>query len=359
MLEYGEGADEMLLQNEWTEFRAPGRTELLGNHTDHQHGKVLAMPVPVYIHGKARLNGRQTVNIMSEGFDTLEINLADLGRKENEKGTTAGLVRGILSQFREKGAKLAGFEAQITSELVPGGGLSSSAAFEILIARICNRFFCQDGILPKELARIGQYAENCYYGKPSGLMDQMACAYEQLIYIDFQDAEDPIVEPIDFDFRKSGYELFFVDSGASHENLTADYAQIPEDLREVCRVFGKEYLRDVTEEEFYLRIDEVREKTSERAANRAIHVYNENLRVENAAKALKNNDIEGYLRLVEESGESSWNLLQNIVPASHPENTKLAETILRVKKELGSQGVVRVHGGGFAGLVQAYRRIAP
>lgn len=344
-------------QNMWTEFRAPGRTELLGNHTDHQHGKVLAMAVPVYTYGKARLNGSNTVNIISSGFEPVSIDLADLGRKKSEQGTTASLIRGILAQFQEKGAELAGFEAQVTSELVPGGGLSSSAAFEILIARICNRFYCNDCLPPEDLARIGQYAENCYYGKPSGLMDQMASAFEQLIYIDFQDPEKPIVEPIDFDFRKAGYELFFVDSGASHENLTADYAEIPEDLRNVCGVFGKEYLRDVSEEEFYRRMDEVREKTSERAVNRAIHVYHENRRVEKAAEALKNNDIEEYLKLVEESGESSWHLLQNIVPRSHPENTALAETILRVRKELGNQGVARVHGGGFAGLVQAYRKI--
>ena len=336
------------------QFSAPGRTEIGGNHTDHQHGCVLAAAVNLETVADVTLNGTNCICIKSEGYPPFTVCLDDLHVHSEEMNTTAALVRGIAAAFARRGAKLKGFDAVIHSTVLPGSGLSSSAAFEVLIGTILNELFFHKKFSAVKLAQIGQYAENVYFGKPCGLMDQMASSVGGMVYIDFADSEHPIVERIDFDFQKEGYDLCIIDSGADHADLTDEYAAITRELGELCGFFGKEYLRQVPEDDFMAALPKLREIVSDRAILRAMHVYRENERVIAQATALKNGDLKTFLRLVTESGHSSWMYMQNISPVGAVQKQPVAFALALCDSLLRGKGAYRVHGGGFAGTVQAF-----
>ena len=335
-------------------FSAPGRTEIGGNHTDHQHGCVLAAAVDMETTAEVTLNGTNAIRVDSEGYQPVEIDLGDLTVKESEKNTTAALIRGVAAAFARRGYTLKGFDAKVKSTVLPGSGLSSSAAFEVLIGRILNGLFANGAVSAIEIAQIGQYAENVYYGKPSGLMDQMASSVGGLVFIDFHDPKKPIVEKVDYDFAHSGYTLCTIDSGADHADLTDEYAAMPIEMKKVANFFGKEVLREVDEQEFYAKIADVRKQTGDRAVLRAIHFFNENKRVQLQVRALKNDHFDAFLRYVNESGLASWTLLQNVTPAGYIEKQDMALTIALCQQLLAGEGAVRIHGGGFAGTALAF-----
>ena len=335
-------------------FSAPGRTEIGGNHTDHQHGCVLAAAVNLETVANVTLNGTNSIIVKSEGYPELSVSLDDLTVHPEEANTTAALVRGVAAAFAQRGANLEGFDAAVHSTVLPGSGLSSSAAFEVLIGTILNELFFDKKLSPIEIAQIGQYAENVYFGKPCGLMDQMASSVGGMVYIDFENSEHPVVEKIDFDFQKEGYDLCIIDSGADHADLTDEYAAIPGELKALCDFFGKEYLRQIPEATFLAALPELRKTVSDRAILRAMHVYRENDRANAQASALKAKDIDTFLRLVTESGHSSWMYLQNIYPAGAVQKQPVAFALALCDSLLCGKGAYRVHGGGFAGTVQAF-----
>ena len=329
-------------------YSAPGRTEIGGNHTDHQHGRVLAGSVNIDMIAAAAPNGLNQLRVQSEGYDLCVIDLGDLAARKEEENTTMALLRGECEAFKERGAALSGLDVYISSNVPKGSGVSSSAAFEVLIGVILNDRFMAEKVSPIAIAQIGQWAENVYFGKPCGLMDQMASSVGGLVYMDFADPAHPAMERIDCDLGASGYDLFIVDSGADHADLTADYAAIPAELEQVCRVFGAEVLRQVDETEFYRRLPEVRAAAGDRAVLRAIHVFDENRRAAAEAEALRKRDFPAFLALVNASGASSWQYLQNVT-SGDPRQQALAVTLAVCRHALGGQGAVRVHGGGFAG----------
>lgn len=335
-------------------FSAPGRSEIGGNHTDHQHGCVLAAAVNLETVAEVICNGTNYIRVRSEGYPEVVVDLNNLSVHEDEKNTTAALVRGVAAAFADRGAKLEGFDAKVYSNVLPGSGLSSSAAFEVLMGTILNDLFFEKKLSAIEIAQIGQYAENVYFGKPCGLMDQMASSVGGMVYIDFADSENPIVEKIDYDFQKAGYDLCIIDSGADHADLTEEYAAITQELKELCGFFGKEYLRQILECDFMTALPKLRGRVSDRAILRAIHVYQENKRVHAEAAALKANDIDTFLRLVTESGHSSWMYMQNICPAGAIQKQPVAFALALCNTLLAGKGAYRVHGGGFAGTVQAF-----
>ncbi len=335
-------------------FSAPGRTEIGGNHTDHQHGCVLAAAVNLETLADVTLNGSSTICVRSEGYSPFKVNLTDLSVHEEEKNTTAALVRGVAAAFARRGAKLQGFDMAVSSTVLPGSGLSSSAAFEVLVGTVLNELFFHKKLSAIEIAQIGQYAENIYFGKPCGLMDQMASSVGSLVFIDFEDPAKPEVEKISFDLEKAGYALCIIDSGADHADLTDEYAAIPAEMKQVCRFFGKEVLRQIPEEAFFAAMPELRKTVSDRAILRAMHIYEENERVRGQVRALKNQDVDTFLELVTESGRSSWMYLQNITPAGAVVHQEVAVALALCKKLLEGKGAYRVHGGGFAGTVQAF-----
>ena len=340
--------------NKHYQFSAPGRTEIGGNHTDHQHGCVLAAAVNLETVADVSLNGSDKIWVQSDGYPAFYVDLTDLSIHEEEKNTTAALVRGVAAAFAKRGAKLQGFDMVVVSDVLPGSGLSSSAAFEVLVGTILNELFFEKKLSAIELAQIGQYAENVYFGKPCGLMDQMASSVGGMVYIDFADSKNPIVEKINFDFRAAGYDLCIIDSGADHADLTDEYAAITRELKELCGFFGKEYLRQIPETDFMAALPELRKTLSDRAILRAVHVYRENERVVAQCDALKNNDIDTFLRLVTESGHSSWMYMQNICPAGAVQKQPVAFALALCDSLLRGKGAYRVHGGGFAGTVQAF-----
>lgn len=335
-------------------YAAPGRTEICGNHTDHQHGCVLAGAIDLETVADVTSNGTNSILIRSEGYPEFSVSLEDLSVREEEKNTTAALVRGVAAAFARRGAKLSGFDAAIRSDVLPGSGLSSSAAFEVLIGTICNDLFFENRLSAIEIAQIGQWAENKYFGKPCGLMDQMASAVGGMVYIDFEDPKAPVVEKLDFDFSASGYALCIIDSGADHADLTDEYAAITRELGQLCACFGKDCLRQIPESEFMRELPALRGRVADRAVLRALHVYAENKRVEAQAKALRAGDIDTFLRLTTESGHSSWMYLQNICPTGAVEHQAVALALALCDTLLGGRGAYRVHGGGFAGTVQAF-----
>ena len=335
-------------------FSAPGRTEISGNHTDHQCGCVLAAAVNLETVADVRLNGTNNIWVQSEGYPTIKVNLDDLSVHEEEKNTTAALIRGVAYSFVQRGAKLEGFDAVVNSTVLPGSGLSSSAAFEVLFGTILNELFFDKKLTDVEIAQIGKYAENVYFGKPCGLMDQMASSVGGLVYIDFENPENPVIEKINFDLAKAGYALCIIDSGADHADLTDEYAAIPYELKEVCDFFGKEVLRQIPEEDFLAALPNLRNHVSDRAILRAIHVYQENKRVKVQAAALRNEDLYAFFHLVRQSGHSSWMYLQNIYPSGSIRKQEVALALALCDTLLQGKGAYRVHGGGFAGTVQAF-----
>ena len=335
-------------------FSAPGRTEISGNHTDHQHGCVLAAAVDLETTADVELNGTNEIRIFSVGYPDVCISLQDLAVRPEEQNTTAALVRGVAAAFVQRGAKLQGFDATVQSNVLPGSGLSSSAAFEVLFGTILNELFFEKKLTDIEIAQIGQYAENVYFGKPCGLMDQMASSVGGMVFIDFEDPEHPVVEKIQYDFAISGYDLCIVDCGADHAELTGEYAAIPQELRKICEFFGEDALRKVPEQDFFAALPLLRQVCSDRAILRAMHIYQENRRVRRQVRTLKCGDFDEFLRLVNESGRSSWMYLQNIYPAGQIQHQPMAVALALCDHLLQGQGACRVHGGGFAGTIQVF-----
>ena len=335
-------------------YSAPGRTEISGNHTDHQHGCVLAAAVNLETVADVDLVAENTITVSSEGYPSFSMDLDDLQVHPEEKNTTIALVRGVVSGFAQRGAVLHGFQMKAYSSVLPGSGLSSSAAFEVLVGTIINDLFCDRTFTPVEIAQIAQYAENVYFGKPCGLMDQMASSVGGLVFIDFANPAEPAVEQIDFDFDVTNHALCIIDSGADHADLTDEYGAIPGELAQICRWFGKKTLRQVPCKDFLEAIPDLRGSIPDRAILRAIHVYQENERVRQQVQALKDNDFSTFLRLVTESGKSSWTYLQNIYPAGETDLQPVAVALAMCDTLLQGKGAYRVHGGGFAGTVQAF-----
>ena len=274
--------------------------------------------------------------------------------RPEERNTTAALVRGIACIFDQKGADLKGFDAFVSSTVLPGSGLSSSAAFEVLMGTIMNELFFDGRMSPVEIAKIGQHAENVYFGKPCGLMDQMASAMGGMVFIDFENPKEPVVIRLDTELEEAGYALCIIDSGADHAELTEEYAAIPAELRGVCRFFERNVLREISEVDFYMALPVLKKLCPDRALLRAMHIYNENKRVKKQLEALKEKDMNEFLRLVNESGKSSWTMLQNVSPTGAVEHQELALALALCEKALDGRGACRVHGGGFAGTIQAF-----
>lgn len=337
-----------------TLFSAPGRTEIGGNHTDHQHGRVMAASVDMDSIAAVSVVEENEICIKSEGYPMCTISLDDLSIKEEEKNSTAALIRGVAARFAELGCEVKGFKACVMSSVLPGSGISSSAAFEVLVGNIINALFFDNKVSAVEIAQIGQYAENVYFGKPSGLMDQTASSVGNMLTIDFEDTKNPIVKQLEVDFEKAGLALCIIDSGADHADLTDEYAAIPLELKKICQLLGKEVLREIPEEEFFAALPKIRAEVGDRALLRAMHVYSDNARVPKQAAALESGDIDTFLKLVRESGQSSWMYLQNIVPCGSKEHQEMGIALAMCDKLLAGKGAYRVHGGGFAGTVQAF-----
>lgn len=335
-------------------FTAAGRTEVSGNHTDHQHGRVLAASVNLDSIAVAAPVSKDEIRVISQNFDIQPVSLNSLQADEKEYGTSEGLIRGVAAGLQEAGYQIGGFEAYVTSDVLNGAGLSSSASFEVLMGMILSGLYNDNKIDLVEISKVSQMAENKYFGKPCGLMDQCACAVGGLITIDFKDPSSPVVEAIPFDFNKYGYSLCIVDTKADHADLTDDYAAIPYEMKEAAGYFGKDVLRDVDENEFYENISKLREKVSDRAVLRAIHFFNENKRVEKIVQSLKDEDFQAFLKSIESSGNSSFRYLQNIFTSSHPDQQAVSLALALSEGILKDHGVCRVHGGGFAGTIQAF-----
>lgn len=334
-------------------FTACGRSELIGNHTDHQHGLVLACGVNLSAVALAARNDRDEVRLISKGFPACSVALDALEPDPNEYGTTTALLRGVLSGIVQRGANPFGLDIYVVSNVLAGSGLSSSATIEVLLAGVMEGFYLDGDLDEIGLAMIGQRAENVYFGKPSGLLDQMACALGGIQFFDFSDPAVPVAERINFDFSASGYALVIIDSGADHANLTDCYAAIPRELAAVDSFFGATALRDVNEDDFYAALPVLRRMFGDRAVLRAMHVFDENKRVLEAKLALERNDFDAFLAALNASGESSFTLLQNVIAEGHENAQAVAFTISFAKKLLNGRGAVRVHGGGFAGTVLA------
>jgi galactokinase len=334
-------------------FSAPGRSEICGNHTDHQRGRVLACAVDLDLLCVVSKSDNHRIKIISEGYAPLEISIDKLEPRDSEKGTSEALIRGVAARFNELGYKTGGFDAYMTSNIPSGSGLSSSAAYEVAIGHIFSALF-KNNVSPTEIAKIGQYAENVYFGKPSGLMDQMASSVGGLIEIDFEKAEEPRVTGIECDFASNGLSLCITDTKGSHADLTPDYAAIREDLLAVSRFFGKEVLREVDEKVFFGKLNELRITAGDRAVLRAIHVYRENTLVETAVKALQEENIKLFLDCLVKSGRSSSMNLQNVFSPSNPKEQGLPIALALSAQILGRNGAWRVQGGGFAGTILAF-----
>jgi galactokinase len=338
---------------------APGRTELGGNHTDHNHGRVLAAAVRFDAVAAAAPSGDSIVSLYSEGYEPIQVDLKELEIKEGERGSTASLIRGIAAYLRDKGYAIGGFSAVMDSAVPAGSGMSSSACVEVLFGAIFNHLFNAGSVGWTELAIAGQYAENHYFGKPCGLMDQMACAGGGILAIDFSDPKRPEWERLQFDFEKAGYSLAIVSTGGSHVDLTPNYAAIPQEMKAVAKLFGRETLRGVSEREVLERAAEIRKSAGDRAFLRTLHFVQENERVPRLVKALKKADekksaLKKYFARVNESGLSSWTYLQNVDPGKDPREQNVAVALAMTQSLIGKKGAARVHGGGFAGTMQAY-----
>ncbi len=335
-------------------FSAPGRTEVGGNHTDHNHGKVLAAGVDIDAIAVAGKNDENIVRVKSENYSMDTVDLSDLSIKDNETGHSASLVRGVCNAFRIRGYNIGGFDAATASDVISGSGLSSSAAFEVLVGTMLNYLYNDGKISPVEIAQIAQYAENVYFGKPCGLMDQMACSVGGFVQIDFNDPSAPIINKVDFDFASCGHSLCIIDSGADHSDLTFEYAAVKGEMVAVAKLFGKEYLREVDEKEFDANIPLVREKVNDRAVLRANHFFNENKRVDRLTAALADNDFEAFKATIVESGFSSYMYNQNVYSCGAPLSQAVSVALNLCHKMLDGKGAWRVHGGGFAGTIQAF-----
>ena len=334
-------------------YSTPGRSEVCGNHTDHQNGEVLASAVNLDIIAIVAKSER-VVKILSDDYDITPIDITDLIKRDEEEESSEGLIRGVLYRYQELGYHIGGFDAYMTSDVLQGSGLSSSAAFEVMVGTILSGLYNDMSINPVEIAQIGQYSENVYFNKPCGLMDQCACSVGSLIHIDFQDKMNPMVERINVDFSEFKHSLCIVDVHASHADLTDDYASIPTEMKKVAAFFHKEVLRDVDSEEFYKHLPEVRQAVNDRAVLRTMHLFEENKRVQKIVKALNQKDFETFKQVIQASGESSFKYLQNIYSNHDVAHQAVSIALGLSESILKGHGVCRVHGGGFAGTIQAF-----
>ena len=335
-------------------FSAPGRTEIGGNHTDHQRGCALAAAVNLDVIAVVSFHEEGVIRFQSEGYEMIEVTLSDLDAREGEKGSSAALIRGIAAYFENKGVHIGGFDAYSVSDVLSGSGLSSSAAFETLVGTIIDVACNERRAGEVEIARIGQYAENFYFGKGSGLLDQTVCSVGGFVFIDFKDEKDPKVEKHQFDFERAGYSLCVTDTKGSHSDLTDDYVAVPEEMKSVARFFGKSALREVNQEEFFQSIPKIKGVCSDRAILRAIHFFRENERACAETQALEHMDPDRFFKEFKASAQSSAFLLQNLYSTKKPTEQGIPLGIAVSRLTLGEDAAVRVHGGGFAGTIQAF-----
>lgn len=342
-------------------YSAAGRSEVGGNHTDHQRGRVLAASINLDAVAVVNKNDDGAIRIVSaikagEGYKdmTIELNAFDMDLREEEKESSLALVRGVLKGLKNRGYEVGGFNAYITSDVFVGSGLSSSAAFEVIVGTILDGLYNDMKVNMVEIAQIGQYAENVYFGKPSGLLDQMACAIGGLITIDFKDNANPVVNKVDVDFEEKGYSLCIVDTKGSHDDLTDEYAAVPYEVKKVAQFFGKDVLREVDEAEFMANIPALRAELGDRAILRAIHFFGDNARVANQVAALADGEFDKFLGMIKASGDSSYKYLQNVYTTKDVQAQNVSIALAVSEKVLGDNGVCRVHGGGFAGTIQAF-----
>ena len=335
-------------------FSVPGRSEICGNHTDHNRGEVFAASIDLDIVAVARVTDGKTIRVTSEGFSECEVGISDLSPKKSDEGTSASLIRGVCDGFLKRNFKIAPFDCYMTSNVLGGSGLSSSAAFEIMISNIQNHFANGGKADATTMSQISQYAENVHFGKPCGLMDQMACATGGFVHIDFADPSSPVCDNIPFDIGVAGYALCIVSTGGSHADLTDDYAAVPAEMKAVAAFFGKDALRAVSRGDVMKNIPALREKVGDRAVLRALHFFDENDRVREMQKALEAQDVDAFLNIIYASGESSAIMLQNYFAPKAPAEQGITLAYAVAKELLGGRGAVRVHGGGFAGTIQAF-----
>ena len=335
-------------------FSSPGRTEIGGNHTDHQHGRVLAGAVNMDNVAVAAKNNSGIIRIKSAGYPEFTVDLSNLSKDESKFYTSEALVRGICARLKASGYQVGGFNAHIHGNVLKGSGLSSSASFEVLTGTLISYLFNDGKIDPVEIALVGQWSENNYFGKPCGLMDQMACSVGGFITIDFKDPGNPVVKSLDFNFMKTGYVLVITDTGGDHANLNDEYASLPAEMKSVAHALGKEVMRDVTGDELIKAIPDIRGKVGDRAILRALHFLGDNQRVSNQVKALENDDFDAFLKMVIESGNSSYMYNQNVYTTFDPRQQSVALGLALSAQVLEGKGAWRVHGGGFAGTIQAF-----
>lgn len=343
---FGDGAVEL--------YSAPGRSEVGGNHTDHQRGEVLAASVNLDAVAIVRKTEDNKIQLKSQGYPMIHVDLAELKARKEEEGTSKGLIRGMAYGLLKNGHAIGGFEAYVVSDVLGGAGLSSSAAFEVLVGTILSGLYNDMSISPVEIAQVAQFSENVYFGKPCGLMDQMASSVGGLIHIDFADVKNPLVEKVEVDFASYGHSLCITDTKGSHADLTDDYAAVPAEMREVAGYFGKEVLREVAQEEFYKEIAGVRKTCGDRSVLRAMHFFAEDRRVEQQVAALREGRFDRFLELIQESGQSSFQYLQNVYTNKDVRHQGVSVGLAVSQHVLKGHGVCRVHGGGFAGTIQAF-----
>lgn len=346
--------EELFGEQEVEIYSAPGRSEVGGNHTDHQHGEVLAASINLDAIAVVSKSDNDVIKLQSEGYPMITVDLKNLEVQKGEKGTSAGLIRGMAYGLKKNGYKIGGFCACVTSDVLNGAGMSSSAAFEVLVGTILSGLYNDMSVSPVETALAAQYAENVYFGKPCGLMDQMACSVGGLIHIDFADPQDPEVEKVDVDFSAYHHSLCITDTKGSHANLTGDYALIPEEMKKVSEFFGKEFLREVDPKDFYKNLSNIRQECGDRPVLRALHFFEENKRVEQEVAALQAGNFQGFLENVQASGNSSFKYLQNIYTNRDVQNQSVSIGLAVSDSILKRHGASRVHGGGFAGTIQAF-----
>ena len=346
--------EELYGEQEAEIYSAPGRSEVGGNHTDHQHGEVLAAAINLDAIAVVSKTEENIIRLLSDGYPMITVDLSDLEMRKGEEGTSAGLIRGMAYGLKKNGHSVGGFQAFVTSDVLNGAGMSSSAAFEVLVGTILSGLYNDMAISPVEIAQVAQYSENVFFGKPCGLMDQMACSVGGLIHIDFADPQKPIVEKVDVDFSAYRHSLCITDTKGSHADLTDEYAAIPQEMKKVAEFFGKDFLREADPEEFYKNISVIRDKCGDRPVLRALHFFEEEKRVELEVAALQAGDFQGFLSNVQESGDSSYKFLQNIYSNKDVQNQSVSIGLAVSDSILKGHGVSRVHGGGFAGTIQAF-----
>ena len=346
--------EELYGEDEVEIYSAPGRSEVGGNHTDHQRGQVLACGLNLDVIAIVSKSDDEIIKIVSDDYNIKDIDINDLEKKDSEENTSESLIRGVAKRLKDEGYAIGGFKTFMTSDVLRGSGMSSSAAFEVAIGTILSGLYNNMEISPVFIAQASQYAENVYFGKPSGLMDQMASSVGSLVNIDFKDTKNPVIKKVDVDFSKFSHSLCIVDTKGSHADLTPEYAAVPVDMKKVAAYFGKEVLREVDEEEFYANIRDIREKVGDRAVVRAMHFFFDHNTVTKEVNALEAGDFEEFKKNITASGNSSFKYLQNVYPASDVENQGLSVGLGVSERVLARKGAVRVHGGGFAGTIQAF-----